>query len=212
MADLSRLYRRTRQYFGAAVLDLACGGGVLGFVVESQGHSYVGVDINPDAVHAARRYALEVGSHNRFILGDILSTKLEGVFDTVALLGNALIHLDTSALGRILDNLEPNVHEGTYFIVDYRDVVDMLYSGKWGKKYTERRGGRTVVSLRRGIDTEKGELLIRSESGGKRNLDFGHAIWSPFIIEPLIGAKGWKLVRRYPRRAWNGWLDVYKRG
>lgn len=211
MADLSRLYRETRQYFRAAVLDLACGGGVLGFVVEPKGHRYVGVDVNPDAIEAARRDAENAGPHCRFILGDVLLTKLEGVFDTVTLLGNALIHFDTSVFSRILDNIEPNVHRGTYFIVDYRDVVGVLYRGQWGKRYTEKRGGRTVVSLRKGIDTERGELLIRSESDGRHNLDFSHAIWSPFIVEPLMHAKGWRLARRYPRRAWNGWLDVYER-
>ena len=209
--SLTNLYRLTKRYFGKSILDLACGGGVLGLVVEPEGHDYVGVDINPDAIGAAKRYAKEVGSHNRFILGDMLNVKLEGTFDTVALLGNALIHFNTASLGKIMDSLDPHVHRGSFFIVDYRDVVGMLYRREWGKRYQERDGSRTVVSIPQGIDVERGEILIKSESDGKHNLDFGHAIWSPFIIEPLLLAKGWRLAKQYRRRAWKGWLDVYAR-
>lgn len=153
-----------------------------------------------------------MGSHNRFVLGDVLSAKLDGTFDTVALLGNALCHFNTVKFGTILDGVEPGVHVGTSFIVDYRDVVGMLYRGEWKKSYSERRGSRIIVGVGKGIDTVKGDMLIQSETGGRHNLDFTHAVWSPFIIEPLMAAKGWKLVRRRPKPEWKGWLDVYERG
>jgi len=114
-------------------------------------------------------------------------------------------------ISRTLDNIEGNIREGSHFIVDYRDVVGMMYRGEWGKKYSEKKNGRKLVSIGKGIDTVKGDLLIRSETDGRHNLDFAHAVWSPFIIEPLMAAKGWSRVCRFSRPEWRGWLDVYRR-
>ena len=212
MADLGRLYTKAKRYFGRDVLDLACGGGALGFVVESKGHSYVGIDINPDAVGAARNHAAEVGSRNRFVLEDIRSVKLEGTFDTLTLLGNALCHFNTSEFVSIMANVERNIHMGSYFIVDYRDVVSLLFAGKWSRKrYVQKRGGTTVTSLTRRIDTERGDAVIDSLAKGRRPLRFTYAIWSPFIIEPLMRLNKWKLVRREFRRLNSSWLDIYRR-
>lgn len=177
--------------------------------VESHGHSYVGIDINPDAVNAARRHADEAGSHNRFILGDVLSMKLKGTFDTVTLLGNALCHFNTTGFVSILTNIAGNVHAGSYFVVDYRDVVSLLFAKRWARRFSEKDGKRVVASLTKGINTSRGDLLLESIQERGRNFDFTHGVWSPFIIEPLMREKGWRLARRYPRRSWNGWLDVY---
>lgn len=211
VADLTKLYNSSKRYFGHRILDLACGGGVLGFVAEPRGHSYFGVDINPDMVNSARLHAKEMRSRNRFILGDIASVKLGGVFDTITLLGNALIHFNSAEFEDILRNIEGNTHSGTFFLVDYRDVVEMLFTGRWGRRYAQKRGEKTVVSLRKGINLERGEILIESRVSGKHNLNFGHAIWSPFIIEPIMNARNWKLARRRPVPAWSGWLDVYRK-
>jgi len=115
VAELSRLYRSNKKFFGESVLDLACGGGVLGFVIESKGHNYVGVDINQDMVDSAKRHANDTGSGNRFILADVRSSKLRGDYDTITLLGNAVIHFTVADLARILRNIDRNVHRGTFF-------------------------------------------------------------------------------------------------
>ena len=47
---LTSFYRTFRRYFGRRVLDLGCGEGVLGRILEPTGRSYLGVDANPDWV------------------------------------------------------------------------------------------------------------------------------------------------------------------
>jgi ubiquinone/menaquinone biosynthesis C-methylase UbiE len=97
LMKLSRLYALKRRYFGHEVLDVACGSGVLGFVLEQAGHNYIGIDVNPDMISSARAYARKLRSGNRFMLGDASRMKLEGTFDTVCLLGNALCRFSTHA-------------------------------------------------------------------------------------------------------------------
>lgn len=211
MTELARLYRRSERFIGHRVLDLACGGGVLGFVVEPEGHRYVGVDINPDAVDAARHHADEVGSHNRFVLGDVRSTKLAGTFDTVTLLGNALCHFNTADLVSIMRNVSGNVHSGSYFVVDYRDVVSLLFARRWARRFSGKRGTKTVTSVTKGIDTRRGDLLLESVQKGGSNFDFTHGVWSPFVLEPLMELNNWSLVRRNFNRRQSSWFDVYRR-
>lgn len=208
--ELSWLYRTNRAFFGQRILDLACGGGALGFVAEPQGHRYLGVDINRDMVDSARQKAKESGSRNRFVLRDVRSQKIAGVYDTITLLGNAVIHFDTADFLEILRNVERNSRVGTFLLVEYRDVVEMLFAGLWDKRHAESRGGKTIVSLAKGIDTERGQILIESVAGGRHNLDFTHAVWSPFIVGTLMESNGWQLVRR-GRSASHSWLDVYKK-
>jgi SAM-dependent methyltransferase len=185
--------------------------GAFGSVLEPEGHEYVGVDSNPDMIRSARDNARKTRSSNRFILGDVRSAGIEGRFDTVTLPGNALCHFDTADFLSIITNVERNVQARSCFVVDYRDVVSLLFAGKWARRFSEKRGGRTVTSLTKGIDTEQGILLLESVQKHGRNFDFTHGVWSPFIIEPLMRAKGWRLARRYPLRAWKGWLDVYEK-
>jgi len=209
--ELTELYRKNGRYFGRRVLDLACGGGILGFIIEPHGHSYVGIDINPDMINSARAYAKRSGSKDTFIEGDTRSAKVKGTFDTVTLLGNALIHFSTESLFETLKGIQSHVHKGTFFITDYRDVVSMLYSGKWSKKYADMYGKRSVLSLTEGIDTRTGELLVRSESERKHNLDFRAAIWSPFIMATIMHSNGWTLKKRETTPASDIWLEVYRK-
>lgn len=211
MTELARLYRKTKRFVGHSVLDLACGGGVLGFVLEGKGHRYVGIDINPDVINAALRHSNELGSSNRFVLGDIRSAKLEGTFDTVMLLGNALCHFNTGDFVSILKSVARNVRAGSYFVIDYRDVVSLLFARRWARRFSGKRGGRTATSVTKGIDTRRGDLLLESVQSRGRNFDFTHGIWSPFILQPLMQLNKWTLVRREFGRRGDSWLDVYRR-
>lgn len=208
---ISKLYSENRQRFGTRVLDIACGGGVLGFVLEGKGHHYVGVDKNPDMIMKAKSYFSSPKSSSSIVLGDVKSIRLPGVFDTVALLGNALIHFNVSELSKILKNLERNVHVGTSFIAEYRDVVSIMFDGKWDKKYVERRGHRMVTSLTRGIEPRQGEIVIDSSMKGQPPLKFAHAIWSPFIVESVMSGHSWKLAKRAPADDSYVWLDIYRK-
>jgi SAM-dependent methyltransferase len=144
--EFSRFYSSNKPFFGKRILDIACGGGVLGFIAEKHGHEYVGIDINPDAVNAGRKYGKSVGSKVEFILGDARKEKLDGTFNTFTLLGNALCHFNTSDVVKVLANVQGNVAKGAHFLVDYRDVVKLLYRKKWAHKFKEVREGKPMTS------------------------------------------------------------------
>ena len=164
--DLARFFSENRRFFGHWILDIACGGGILGFLAEEEGRRYVGIDINPDAISAAQDYAQSHGSGCWFVLGDAREVKMTGSFDTVVLLGNSLCHFNTAEFAEILDNLRKNVRRGSYFIVDYRDVVQILYRRGWAHRFRQTREGRPVVSVTKMLDSVKGELVIDSRSAG----------------------------------------------
>lgn len=192
------------------MLDLACGGGILGFLAESEGLRYLGVDINGDMIRSARHHAKERRSTCEFILGDARTAKVEGTFQTVTLLGNAVIHFAPSDLRKTLVNIEMNVERGTHVLVEYRDVVKMLFAGEWSKKYIEDKGRGRVVSVSKDIDTERGEVKVESQVGEEHGLDFGAAVWSPYIMEAVMNGSGWRLVERRTTSP-QVWLDVYVR-
>jgi SAM-dependent methyltransferase len=191
----SRLYDSNKRYFGHRVLDIACGGGVLGFIIEGRGHSYTGTDVNPDMISSARNYAKRIGSRNRFIKADVTQTKIEQKFDTICILGNALCHFSTHDFSRILQNTA--AHRGAYFMVDYRDMVRLMFDKKWNdkKRLVEKERGR--IATTEGCDTRSGFVLVTStDLHGSNEVGFAHAIWSPFIIEPIMNDHGWSLVKR----------------
>lgn len=207
---LSKLRSENKAYFGTRVLDVACGGGVLSSVLAGEDHEYVGLDKNPDMIKTAKEHTAE-GSKSTFILGDAASIALEGVFDTVTLLGNALIHFSASELREVIRHLEGHVRVGSHFLVEYRDVVSILFDGKWNKKFIERRGNLTVTSLTRGIDVERGAIAIGSRTKGATRLEFTHAVWSPFILESLMSGLSWSLVKRRRTKGSYVWLDIYRK-
>ena len=208
--QLSRLYKENKRYFGRRVLDLACGGGVLGFVLEPHGHRYTGVDVNPDMIAAANKHVREVGSKNRFILDDVLRMSVSGRFETVCMMGNALCHFSTGDFSQILNRVERRVRPGGNFVVDYRDLVLAMFNRRWNasKKLVQR--GR--VSATKGCDTRAGFVHVATNDlHGRQRVAFAHAIWSPFIMETIMKAQGWSLRKRSFSKRWYGWLDVYKK-
>jgi len=209
---IRKIFISNKKYLGKKVLDIACGGGVLGFVIEPEGHEYTGIDINPDMIKSAKKYAKESKSKNKFILGDATKKKINGKFDTITFIGNALCHFNTSDFLNILNNINKITTKGTYFIIDYRDIVRLLFEKKWKDKFVEKNKGKTLISLTTGVSTEIGEIYKRAfRKDGKNKINFSHAIWSPFIIEPIMKSFGWKLVNRRRLEEWQGWIDVYKK-
>ncbi len=193
-------------------MDIGCGGGVLGFIVASEGHDYTGIDSNPDMIQAAKKTARESGPHCKFILGDAIRRRVRGKFDTFTSLGNGLGHLSTRDLVSILDNVEDNARPGSNFILEYRDVVEMLFEKQWARRYIVKRDGHRLISETTRGDFEEGKLVLRSHrNGGKRKTTFTHSIWSPFIIRPIMNSHGWHLVTREHRPERHGWIEVYRK-
>lgn len=210
--ELEDDYNSNKKFFGKSVLDICCGGGILGFIIEPKGHQYTGADINPDMISSASYYAKSIGSKNKFILGDVTKMKFRSRFDTITFLGNGLTHLTTEEFSRIITNLEKSVHKGSYFVIDYRDVVYMLFKRIWKNKFVSKSRVQPITVITKGIDTNTGEIFQESfDKDGKKKVEYVQTVWSQFIIEPLMKAYGWKLISRNPVRIWTGWRDVYKK-
>lgn len=216
---LTEFYQRHRRHFGRSILDLACGGGILGSILEPTGRRYLGIDFNHDMIREARNAAAARGSRQRFLLGDAVSARIPGQFDTLTLLGNALGHLTASDMDTLLRHRAANAKEGSTFLIDYRDVVGMFWRGSWshGPYIETHKRGKTVHRTRR-VDLRQGVILIRARSASRKwSVDLTHTIWSPFILEAVMRARGWKLIRRSLGRPGPGarpkidyWEDVYR--
>lgn len=218
--DLARLVRRLRRYLGHDVLDLGCGGGVLGYLLEGSGRRYVGVDTNPDMIRAARASAASRGSTQRFVLADASRARLRGRFDTFAVLGNTLGHWNPREFSDLLRARARNAAPGACFLIEYRDVVGLFWRRNWsGRLVQVHKAGRIVHRTVR-VDFETGEVWIRARpSRGAWSATFTQAVWSPFILETLMASHGWRRVARWPERppgkgrvGTDLWVDVYRKG
>jgi SAM-dependent methyltransferase len=211
-ASLTEFVKHHRRYIGKSVLDLGCGGGVLGVLLAPTGRSYLGVDANPDMLREARKTGL------RFLRADITRDRIPGRFDTVTLIGNALAHFTVRDMDRLLRARRPNVHPGSTFLMDYRDLIAMFWQGSWTRVKIQTHLRAKVVSRARLVNLVNGTLDLRSRpSTRKWVLDWSHAIWSPFILEMLMRHHGWLLVHRSAVRKPagaskipEGYADVYR--
>jgi SAM-dependent methyltransferase len=85
------------------ILDLGCGTGKFAIDLSERGYSVTGIDINPEAIEAAKLRAAQLPSykqrgHLRFIIGDATNLKLgEILFDAV------LMQLLISIIGKAKD-------------------------------------------------------------------------------------------------------------
>jgi SAM-dependent methyltransferase len=193
------------------VLDLGCGGGVLGSLLAPTGRDYLGVDANPDMLREARKTGL------RFVQADVTRDKIPGRFDTITLLGNAIAHFPFDELDRLLKARRSNVRPGATFIVDYRDLIAMFWQDTWSRVKVTTHVRGTITHRARLVDLDRGTLDLRARPS-TRNwvLDWSHAIWSPFILQALMRHHGWLLVRRSSTRAGRAasvpeyHIDVYR--
>lgn len=210
---MRRLIRQERSSFGRSLLDLGCGGGALARAYAGPGRRYVGVDANPDMIREARRDARSLYPEARFYLGDIRRLSVKGRFDTVTLVGNALVHLSANDFQRVLSRLPRRVRPGGRLLVDYRDIVQQFYDGGGHGSYTQHREGHRWVSSATGIDTTTGELLVSMKGDRARSgTHHSQGIWSPYILEAIMTSNGWTLLRRRREPRWHGWRDVYRWG
>jgi len=85
-ADIARALDETglRERAGAMkLLDLGCGPGTQAVALAARGFDVTASDISPSAVETARARANAAGTPVRFLVDDILNTRLEGVFDVI---------------------------------------------------------------------------------------------------------------------------------
>ena len=211
--ELSRFYQRYRRYFGRSVLDLACGDGILGRVLERTRRTYVGVDANPDMLREARKSLSTRQSGQRFFKGDISTVRIGGRFDTVTLLGNALGHLNVEEMDELLHHRRSNVHPGSTFLLEYRDVVEMLWKRVWTPVYVQTHKRGKVISRTRFVDFSKGRIHIQAKPArGNWTVEYTQALWSPFILDQVMKSGGWTAVSPSTNRVSSvGGADAFSR-
>lgn len=208
--ETRRLVASKRKYFGKRILDIACGGGILGFILNNR--NYVGIDVNPDMIQYAKNYKRKTKSKSNYILGDITKTRIRGKFDTFSFLGNGLAHFTTIDFVDVLKKLNSNFKRNSYFIIEYRDVVDLLFNKQWKDRMIEKDSYRTVVSTTLGSNMKTGEIYKKAFNvNDKSKIEFSHTIWSPFILEAIMRSFDWKLVKREEMKRWNGWIEIYQK-
>jgi len=210
---IEKLYNKVKEHFGNKVLDIGCGGGLLGFIIEKDVEKYTGIDIQAKMIETAKQHAEETGSKCRFIEGDAAEVDLEEKYDTVVIIGNSLGHITPLKLQKLLENIRENVEPGAKFIIDYRDLVNMLYTGEWKKdKKIQEHEEKGIYSQDKEIDTEKGEVIkVAKDQDENEKFTFTQKIWSPFITKALMKANNWKLIHNERTEEWNGWIEVYEK-
>ncbi len=97
------------------LLDFACGTGELEYRLRNAGISPIGVDISPAMLKVARKKNPGV----EFIVGDMISLKLERKFDIVCCFFDSVNHLrSTDELNRFFGNVAVHLRPGGLFVFD----------------------------------------------------------------------------------------------
>lgn len=209
VGELKKIYSENKVHFGNRVLDLGCGGGILAFIAKPK--VYFGVDLNPKSIRLAREQTRNADKQYRFVMGDITRLEKLGSFDTVALLGNTLGHINTLEFREVLDGVGKNVAHGANFIIEYRDTVDLLFNKRWKAVIDVTfADGRRGKSLTRTYNTFTGEIMKADVFGTHTLLRVTQAVWAPFILEQIMLCSGWKLIKRNRSRRWDGWFEIYR--
>lgn len=211
-ARLRSVLRHEGRYFGRRVLDLGCGGGTLGFLLERPERVYLGADLNPDMIRLAQATAAQRESPCRFVLGDVARMRFPGHYDTVAILGNGLGHFTPEQFVKVLENVDRSLERRARLIVEYRDVVGNLTRGTWRLRKPVRsksaRGWLEVTPVSADVNRGFLQMRLRATWSKQPNLST-HAIWSPFVLSVVASLEGWTLVSRRARH--DHFIDVFCR-
>jgi len=127
-------------------------------------------------------------------------------------LGNALCHINVFDWIKIMENINKMSKKRAYLIVEYRDVVKLLYEKKWKDVMVYEENGKKLVDLLAGADLRKGDFLKFAFSPeNNETIEFTHAIWSPFIMRAIMQVLGWEIIEERENPKWQGITEVYKK-
>ncbi|HEX8324259.1 MAG TPA: class I SAM-dependent methyltransferase [Tepidisphaeraceae bacterium] len=106
----------------AKILELCCGTARAAIPLAQAGHRVLGVDVDNDLLHIARRKRDGVGlpdARLRLVKADVLKLNLDETFDWAVLLFNTLLNFTTlAAQDRLLANVARHLKPGGRFWVD----------------------------------------------------------------------------------------------
>ena len=202
--DLARLYREYGLRAGARILDLCCGIGRVAVPLAKLGYKVTGVDLAPEYIKRARRYAKSKGvaRKTKFIVGDYRDISsalaaerpLDGILNTYTSMGYYGEEIDK----RTFAELARHTAAGGIFILK-------TVNRDWLTKHFERRGwdmvGDVLVLEERKLDAERSYMVNRWEyfrvvganlkPEGVYTVD--HRVYSPHELKDLMDSTGWKV-------------------
>jgi len=202
---VARLFRKHGVRSGSRVLDLCCGIGRMAVPLAEHGYDVVGVDMSPDYVKRARKYAASkhVTRRTKFIVGDYRDIE-SAISDEKPFRGILSAFTSMGYYGRNVDRrtfelLAKHSARGGIFILD-------TSNRDWMLRHFERKGyemaGNVLVLEDRDFDPERSYMVNRWEyfrivgphlrPEGVYKVD--HRIYGPVDVKELLESTGWAVV------------------
>ena len=203
--QIAAILRKRGLRGGDRVLDLCCGIGRISVPLAKQRFNVLGVDISPDFIKRAARYAesKQVSSRTKFVVGDYRDIAsaipddkpLKGIVDTFTSMG----YYGKEADRKTFEQLSKRIVKGGVFVVE-------TINRDWLLRHFEGRGWQMAANVLvledRRYDSERSYMVnkwtfyrivgphIRHE--GAFNVD--HRIYSPAELKELMELTGWRAV------------------
>ncbi len=99
-------------------LDVGCGGGWFTRAFEKAGYEMTGLDVSPEMLFVAEENARKEGIRSRYILGDIVKTKLPRKFDFATAINDCVNYIPKEKLVGAFKNVRSALHKNGIFIFD----------------------------------------------------------------------------------------------
>lgn len=202
---VARLFRKYGVRSGSRILDLCSGIGRMAVPLAKQGYDVVGVDISPDYVKRAKRYAASKHATRRtkFVAGDYRDIE-SAISDEKSFRGILSAFTSIGYYGKEADRktfevLSEHTARGGVFILEN-------INRDWLLRHFERRGyqmaGNVLVLEDREFDAERSCMVnrweyyrvvgphIRSEGA----LKVTHRVYGPADMRELLESSGWEVV------------------
>jgi SAM-dependent methyltransferase len=111
---------------GGRVLDVPCGAGRHAVPLAELGYAVTGLDISPQFLSEARRFAQERGVSVDWRLGDMRTLAFEGEFDAALCFGNSFGYLSRADTKHFLKRLSAALRDGARFVLDSGAIAESI--------------------------------------------------------------------------------------
>lgn len=150
-------YADLAKQFGGAVLEVACGTGLVAIPLAQQGLPVTGMDIVPEMLEQAKRKSEALGLSIRWFQGDARNFDLNEKFNFIYITGNAFQAFPNNADQQdLLQNIRNHLTTGGVFAFETRnpnweDCSTDLNEAEW-MTYTNNKGYSVRITETREYD------------------------------------------------------------
>jgi SAM-dependent methyltransferase len=201
---------KRRSLLGKKALELACGGGILSFVLDDLGLEIVGVDIQEEMIKRATAFAMKKRSNAKFLVGDVKNLDLGEKFDSIFIVGNSIVHFNLRDFEEVLKVVKKHLNTEGIFLIEYSDFIWEIFNKNFETLPTTINRENYKIFY----DPENGCVSILIISKKIRD-DLYEAerhcyhLWTPWILENVMDKSGFvKIERNYINN--NTFIDIYK--